>query len=552
MIRAALYARFSSDRQKDRSIDDQFALCREICAREGMAVTMTFEDRAISGTGAVNRPGFQAMMRAAEAKLFDVLIAEDIDRISRDQGDWHAARKRLDFLGIHIHTANGKVTKIDGALRALMGEMYVENLALHTRRGLEGVIRDGRHAGGRAYGYRAVPGKPGELEIVAEEAAIVREIFVDYIGGKTPRQIAHDLNKRRERPPRGRLWNGSTINGHVARGGGMILNDLYAGRVVWNKVKMVKDPTTGKRLSRPNPKEQYKTVEVPHLRIIDEATFRIAQVIKAERRRDATPATAQKARAPKRVFSGLIRCGSCGGGMSSVGSDRKGVRLQCSAHRESGSCDNGRRVYLDEIETLAIKGLRQHLAQPKMIAEYVDAYNTERKRLKKEASTERARLERRLGEIGREMKRIVDCIVVTGMPPEQFVGRMRELEAEKTKVMAGLESAKESDNVIALHPKAIERYKRAVVELADELKRGSPIEFATIRELVTAITVHAAPSRPGGAGTKANAEDDRSVRIDIKGRLAALCDNPALFPNMAMSGGPMVAGEGLEPPTPGL
>ena len=70
---------------------------------------------------------------------------------------------------------------------------------------------------------------------------------------------------------------------------------------------------------------------------------------------------------------------------------------------------------------------------------------------------------------------------------------------------------------------------------------GQTFEFATIRELVTAIVVHASPSRPGGAGTNANAEDDRSVRIDIKGRLAALCGNPALFPNMAMSGGMLVA-----------
>ncbi|SCB45757.1 hypothetical protein GA0061098_1011101 [Bradyrhizobium shewense] len=133
---------------------------------------------------------------------------------------------------------------------------------------------------------------------------------------------------------------------------------------------------------------------------------------------------------------------------------------------------------------------------------------------------------RRLGEIAREMKRIVDCIVITGMPPEQFVARLQELEAEKAKVIAGLESAKESDNVIALHPKALDRYKRAVVELAVEMKRGTPSEFATIRELVTAIVVHASPSRPGGAGTKANVEDDRRVRIDIKGRLAALCGNP--------------------------
>jgi site-specific DNA recombinase len=305
MIRAAIYTRYSSDLQNDKSIEDQVALCRDVCANNGFAVVQTFEDRAISGTSTANRPGFNAMMRAAEARTFDVLVAEGVDRISRDQGDWHAARKRLDFLGIHIHTATGKVGKLDGALRALMGEMYIENLVIQTRRGMEGILRDGRHAGGPAFGYRAVPGKPGELEIVAQEAEIVRQIFADYIAGKTPRQIAHDLNKRSVRPLRGRLWNASTINGNVSRGGGMILNDLYAGRIVWNRVKMVKDPTTGKRLSRPNPKDQYKIVEAPQLRIVDDATFKAAQAIKVERRHNATPATVQKARAPKRVFSGF-------------------------------------------------------------------------------------------------------------------------------------------------------------------------------------------------------------------------------------------------------
>jgi site-specific DNA recombinase len=427
--------------------------------------------------------------------------------------------------------------------------MFIENLVVHTRRGLEGVIRDGRHAGGRAFGYRAVPGKPGELEIVVEEAEVVRQIFADYIAGKTPRQIAHNLNKRGVQPARGRLWSASTINGNASRGGGMILNDLYAGRIVWNKVRMIKDPVTRKRLSRPNPKDQYKIVEAPHLRIIDDDTFWAAQAVKAERRRDGKPATAQKARAPKRVFSGLIRCGCCGGGMSSNGADRKGVRIQCSTYKESGSCSKGRRVYLDNVEALAIKGLREHLAHPELITAYVDAYNEERKRLKKEASVERTRIDRRLGEIERETKRIVDFIV-KGMATDALIPRMNELEAERRMLATRLEEVKEGDSVIALHPKALDRYKRAVRELADEFKRGTPMEFATIRELVTAIIVHASPSRPGGAGSKANAEDDRSVRIDIKGRLAALCGNPALFPNMAMSGVNVGSGGSLQPTNP--
>jgi site-specific DNA recombinase len=227
MIRAAVYARFSSDRQKDRSIDDQIALCRDLCAREGMTVIATFDDRAISGAGAINRPGFQALMQAIESKLFDVIVAEDMDRLFRDQADYHTTRKHLDHLGVAIHTASGKVGKLDGALRALMSELYVENLAIHTRRGLEGVIRDGRSAGGRAFGYAPVSGSPGVMQIVEAEAAVIRQIYEAFVGGKTARQIAHDLNQRDVKPPRGKWWNASALNGSRGRHNGILTNEAY-------------------------------------------------------------------------------------------------------------------------------------------------------------------------------------------------------------------------------------------------------------------------------------------------------------------------------------
>src|SRR5260370_33391630 len=151
MIRAAIYARFSSDLQSDNSGDDPIAFCREVAHREGFAVVRTFEDRAVSASSAINRPGFVAMMRAAEAKLFDIIVAEDMDRIFRDQGDYHTARQQLDFLGIGIHTATGQVARLDGALRALMAEMYLENLPLHVRHGPAGVLRDGRRRRRGAY-----------------------------------------------------------------------------------------------------------------------------------------------------------------------------------------------------------------------------------------------------------------------------------------------------------------------------------------------------------------------------------------------------------------
>src|SRR5437899_13011945 len=119
MIRAAIYARFSSDRQKDRSIEDQIGFCRDNAAKHGMAIVATFEDRQLSGAGAINRPGFQTMMKAAEAGQFDVIIGEDLDRLFRSQADYHTSRRTLDFHGVTIHTvANGRIGALDGALRA--------------------------------------------------------------------------------------------------------------------------------------------------------------------------------------------------------------------------------------------------------------------------------------------------------------------------------------------------------------------------------------------------------------------------------------------------
>jgi site-specific DNA recombinase len=140
------------------------------------------------------------------------------------------------------------------------------------------------------------------------------------------------------RPARGRLWNSSTINGNVSRGGGILLNDLYAGRIVWNKVRMVKDPMTGKRLSRPNPKDQYRIAEAPHLRIVDDATFKAARARKVERRHDATPETGQKARAPKRVFfrADHVRLMRRRHGVNRRRSQRA-CAYNAPAHRESGS-----------------------------------------------------------------------------------------------------------------------------------------------------------------------------------------------------------------------
>jgi DNA invertase Pin-like site-specific DNA recombinase len=230
------------------------------------------------------RPGFQAMMREALQKKVDIVMAEALDRFSRDQEDTAGLFKRLTFAGVNIVTlAEGDITHLHIGLKGTMNALFLKELAEKTRRGLRGRIELGKAGGGVSFGYRIVRRlesgavSTGEREIVPDEAAIVRRIFNDYRTGASPKQIAKALNADGVRGPRGSLWSPSTIHGNPERGIGILHNELYIGRLVWNRQRFLKDPDTGKRVARTNPLSEWITKDVPELRIIDDEVWRAVQ-----------------------------------------------------------------------------------------------------------------------------------------------------------------------------------------------------------------------------------------------------------------------------------
>jgi DNA invertase Pin-like site-specific DNA recombinase len=304
MTRAAIYARFSTDLQSERSIEDQIALCQAFASREGLTFIGSYEDRARSGGSVFGRDGLMRMMEAARERAFDVLIVEALDRLSRDMEDLAGIHKRLSFLGIEIRAVHeGTVNTILVGLRGLMGQMFREDNAHKVRRGMSGRVRDGLSGGGITYGYAPIPGAKGQRRIMADEATIVRRIFHEYVEGRTPRAIAHNLNREKVPPPRGATWNASTLNGNPERGTGILRNPLYAGRLIWNRTRFVKDPDTGKRVSRVNPQKEWQVVEVPDLAIIDQKTFDAVQARKQER----AAVHPSHQRRSKHLLSGLLR-----------------------------------------------------------------------------------------------------------------------------------------------------------------------------------------------------------------------------------------------------
>jgi site-specific DNA recombinase len=102
------------------------------------------------------------------------------------------------------------------------------------------------------------------------EATVVRRIFEEYAAAVWPRAIAKRLNAEGVPGPSGSTWGPSTIHGNRQRGTGILNNELYIGRLVWNRLRYVKDPETGKRVSRLNPDSGWIVQSVPGLRIVDQ------------------------------------------------------------------------------------------------------------------------------------------------------------------------------------------------------------------------------------------------------------------------------------------
>ncbi len=149
--------------------------------------------------------------------------------------------KRLSFLGIEIVTAHeGKQDSVQVGIRGIVSALFLTDLAHKVRRGAAGNIRDGKHAGGLAYGYRATPGKPGEWVIFEPEAEVIRRIFAEYASGDRTREITTRLNAEKIKPPRGSYWRPGALTGSNNRHNGILGNEIYAGRLVWNRVRMVK------------------------------------------------------------------------------------------------------------------------------------------------------------------------------------------------------------------------------------------------------------------------------------------------------------------------
>jgi site-specific DNA recombinase len=391
----AIYARYSSDRQRESSIEDQIRKCREYAAARGWEVLEEYirYDQAVSGATLTGRDALQFLLSAAKRRQrpFDCLLVDDSSRLTRNLADGLKTTDLFKFNTIDVvfvsqnFDTGQENSRMMVTMHGMMDEQFLVGLGQKVHRGQEGRVIKGLNPGGRCYGYKNVPiedptrqGKYGRLavegvryEIVQTEAAIIRRMFEMYADGCGFATIAKQLNQEGiPSPPLARnrfsrAWSRYTIRE-------MLFNEKYRGVIVWNRTKKMRNPETGKKVSRARPESEYQRVDAPELRIVPEELWRRTHDTNTRKNQFGIRRLGGMSRTPQSrtyLFSGMLVCGDCGSNMVIIsGSGKRGyVKYGCHRHKHSGVCDNNWTIRRDRLEDQLLGAIEQRLFDPAIL-----------------------------------------------------------------------------------------------------------------------------------------------------------------------------------------
>ena len=383
-MKVSIYARYSSENQSEKSIDDQIRVCKGYIETHGMSVEdrHIYIDEAISGS-IINRPGLQALQIAAENKEIEAVVVDDLSRLSRSNHQMLTMVLKFNYLQIKIVSVSDGIvsddenSKLGIHLRGLMNELYLDDLKKKTMRGLEGQKLRGFSAGENVYGYSTHP--VGELKfnkkglpkyegkvhkINPEEADIVRRVYKEFVEGKSLNKIVRGLNQDKI-PTKRKLsggWNMSSVST-------ILKNERYIGQWTWKRTKSIKDPMTGRRKRVIRPEKEWLSAFREDLIIIDKNLWEKAQE-RWKKIRGSWPISKRIKNSnikqqsyihsnPVHLLSGLMRCKCCSGAIVLISGKNSGYYGCFNARRKT--CSNNLLVPRKRIEKTIISELKEKI-----------------------------------------------------------------------------------------------------------------------------------------------------------------------------------------------
>lgn len=509
-MRAAVYARFSSENQREQSIEDQVRVCKEFARRDGIAVVEShiYADEARSGAIRA-RPGLEALKKAAEDRQFDCVLVDDSSRLSRDNQHFNTLLCQFQYWGISlIAVSDGLDTREEHAkvayqFRGIINELYLTDLKKKTHRGQMGQVLRGYSVGSRGYGYASVPDgdtkydKKGRLRaegfklvVAPEEARIIQRIFRAFIDGKAVTKIAKELNAEKV-PTRARRkggWNVSTVSR-------ILKDEKYIGRFIWNRTTTLKDPLTGKMKQVDRPKEDWVVQEREDIRIISDEEWNAAQArwkeidgvfpTKRGKKGFESKRKSYVDSHPTHLLSGALKCGGCGCAMGLVSGKGGGYYGCLRASRRA--CENRKLIARKRLEKQFVSALNDAVLKPEVLDQVFERTAKKVKGLSKHVPEE---LRLKKVELNRAETRVHNFVefVASGRATPALADALAEAE-EQVKTLsaevASLESSK--DDLFTPPPRAW--IENRITELNQLLGKRTEKSALALRRLTGPVTL---------------------------------------------------------------
>jgi DNA invertase Pin-like site-specific DNA recombinase len=502
----AFYGRFSTDLQRDTSIDDQLAQSRRAGQRIDATIPdhLVMSDEAMSGTSSDNRPGLQRLIRMAKQKPapFEGIAIADTSRLARNLEELLRIYKILKFHGIYLYVADKGLDsrspffEIALTFAGMMDEQFVAGVKDKSRRGAIGSIDRGYNPGGKCYGYRNVaetdPTRKGihggpfvigvRQEVIQEEASVVRRIFEMYAHGYSYERIAKQLNQEgvtTRQPVRTRCvrsWSHTGIRD-------MLFNERYRGRVIYGRTTTEKDPETLKVVVRKVLPSEWIVKENENLRIVSEELW---EAVRSQNQRKNQKTSSAKEGGMNRtaasrtyIFSGCLECGICKASIVVVG--RKGDEpvYGCPYQRFRGVCKNDLRITKDRLEQQLLGRIVASLRAPEYVELIATEFDRQLEAAQKAAQCAAEELTGKVDELRRERAGLVkrsgnlaDAIALHGLS-NALSSQLSEAEKRIEVIDRWLKPQPKSDPVAFAPEKVREFLARKMAQLVQVLA-GDP------------------------------------------------------------------------------
>jgi len=476
----AIYARKSTEQERDESVERQEQLCRELATAKGWQVDhrYVFVDRAVSGAEFSKRPQLQALLETITLRPvpFQLLLVTDKDRLGREQIGTSYLLKQLSLAGVQVvETRTGLAIALATALDKVMlsvgsfaAEVEREQARQRTHQALLLKARQRHVTGGRVFGYANRDVYPAGTDLTTRpkrlyvervvqepEAAVVRRIFELYASGTGLRSIAHHLNSegalsplpRRKGRPRG--WAPSSVREILYR-------ELYRGIVVWNRTKN-RDEWGLKKQTPRDPSEWVREADET-LRIVSDELWRAVHDRLDSTRQAYLRGTNGKVwgRPPsgiesKYLLTGMAICGWCGATLhirSRSHGRRRAFFYGCTAHHHRGSsiCRNDVELPMVETDEDLLTSLEDQLLHPTVVREAIREAIAGLSAL---SSTRPARAEvlrHELSRIAGRLERLTQAVVLGGNLPT-LVAEIAALEQRAAHLREDLQRLERSQGV---------------------------------------------------------------------------------------------------------